>query len=89
MTIIFNIVLLTNYWGFLHSHEVKKHLIISFQSECRIAHLYMIHTIPGLSCLANSIVTNAILKSSLWSLIFTSVVVFFFLQFYLVVGLEY
>jgi len=45
----------------MHKSKVKKHSVLD-NPTWRIRHLYLVHSLPGIACLINTMVTNAILK---------------------------
>ena len=45
----------------MHKSKVLKHSVLD-NPKWRILHLYLVHSLPGIACLINTLITNAILK---------------------------
>ena len=75
-SIICNFVVMSIYWSILHREQVRIHYNDPGVGHGRVIHLCLVHSLPGITCLVNSYITNCRLKQGFWKLVCVFLIVY-------------
>jgi hypothetical protein len=61
-SIIANFVTVSIYWPLLHENECIKHGKDPINGHGKVLHMYLVHSIPAVCCLLNTLITKTVMK---------------------------
>ena len=76
ISIISNLFVGIFYWSLLHKIKTKEHCNVPIYGPGRCVYLYIVHIIPGICCLLNTLMTNSVLKKSMYKIIIIIAIIY-------------